>query len=995
MSDPLSNPHPDQIRPAPPLLIGSYLEAESFFKSPYYHDSYYFPFNPDPLARGNNYKIYDEMLDDDQIKVALSFKKDIVVNAGWQIVCERPDVQDFVTVALQRLQEDGALQMSFEDVLRDMLSAYGYGFSLAEPVFKINTNNVYVYDSIRVRPPQSFRFQVDDYGTVTEIIQMSNRGELHFDPRLFCHHAYQQEYGNPYGKSDLRAAYKSWTAKKFITKFLAIYLERFGSPTVVGKYPATWDTDEVAKFHSMLKSIQQTTALAVPESSIIDFVMANKDSSDMYIKALDYYNMHMARSLLVPDLLGISGEKTRGGSFALGQDQFKMFLATIEKDRQSLARKITLRIISPLVAANFGPGIKCDFSFTPYTMDDNVELMKVWAQLAAGQVFKPNPEEINHLRKQIKFPEGDVLEVNVAPPVAQPLQPPTDTYSQKDFGGPGSGRRPGNSPKAERIIRANKIEKHIAISGRQVICEVSSTINLGNMQSGTDINATIPKGQVILSQNGDGDLNVSNAQTGYTIINIHAGANYDEYRTLLESPSLIPKNVVYGTGLTKKFSEAIEFKVKNRPTVRRTQFAGLPVNVEIEPGQTKSGVDDQGRAWSNTYMVPYGEIPKTTGNDGDPVDCYIGPNPNAPNVYVVHQMNSKGKFDEDKVFLGFDSPHEAEQCYRDHGPQDGFGSMDVMTLQEFKNGYLASNREFRHKMFAKLKRDVTQAERKVNFTQIQKSMDDSESSLSRTLKRAATQIWKDYCKQIKDSNLIARFDPQRLTELKPRFLKDMNIVLRNGYRDLLEQAYAEAHKELFPTAKFGLDEGELEYEDMMKVLDSESFNTVADYSGLVNKKVNSIIAQGLKQGLSTSDIMDLISNELPDATDTWINTLVRTKTTEIYNRGRKSYFDNDPDAQKVIDGYQFSAILDARTTDICRGLDKKVFKSGDDNINLLTPPLHFNCRSVIVPVTIYEQDVMDDAEEVPDRNELQDMGAGLLTLKAEVKTIGGENVTSK
>lgn len=44
-----------------------------------------------------------------------------------------------------------------------------------------------------------------------------------------------------------------------------------------------------------------------------------------------------------------------------------------------------------------------------------------------------------------------------------------------------------------------------------------------------------------------------------------------------------------------------------------------------------------------------------------------------------------------------------------------------------------------------------------------------------------------------------------------------------------------------------------------------------------------------------------------------------------------------------------------------------------------------NCRSVIVPVTRYEADDLADADDVPDRKELQGMGANLLSIKAEVK----------
>lgn len=728
--DPISDPHQDQIKPAAPIFVGSYLEAESYFKSPYFRDSYYLPWNPDPLARGNNYSIYDEMRDDDQVKVAISFKKDIVVNAGWQIICEeRPDVREFVEISLKRMQEDGSLQMSFEDVLRDMAGAYEYGFSLAEPIFKIK-DGMYCFDSIRVRPPQSFRFLVDDYGTTNEIIQMTNRGEKHYDPALFIHHVYQPEYGNPYGKSDLRAAHSPWIAKKFVSKFLAIYLERFATATVVGKYPSTWDTDEVAKFHAVIKTIQQTSSLVMPDSAIVEFVQANKDSSQTFIQSLDYYNMHIARALLVPDLIGISGSKTAGGSFALGQDQFKLFMATIEKDRQALARKITLRLINPLVAANFGQGIQCDFQFAPFSMDQDDKMLEVWSNIVRTGVFRPNDAEINHIRKACKFPEGPV----------------------------------------------------------------------------------------ILGQ------------------------------------------------------------------IRAKETPGVDVN-----------------------------------------------NPNG------QPLNS--------------------------------------VTAEVAKGFAA-------------RRELTSPEKKVNFSQIQKTMEQSEASLSRRIKRAAKQIWKDYVSQIVKSGLIDRFDPQRLNELKPRFLKDLNLELKNGFQDLVEQAYSEAHRELFPDEpkKFGLDEGELSYEDMMDVLNAEAFNITADYAGLASKKVNSIIAQGLKQQLSTSEITALIEKELPDATDSWVDTLVRTKTTEIYNRGRKSYFDNDELAQKVIGGYQFSAILDARTTEICRSLDKKIFKNDDDNINLMTPPLHWNCRSILVPVTTFEKSDLEDAVDAPDRDRLVEMGANLLTERSEVKS---------
>ena len=66
-------------------------------KSPYWALSYNFPYNPDPLCSGNNYNIYDEMIDDDQVKSVISIKKDMVVNTGWKISGDNEEVNEFIT----------------------------------------------------------------------------------------------------------------------------------------------------------------------------------------------------------------------------------------------------------------------------------------------------------------------------------------------------------------------------------------------------------------------------------------------------------------------------------------------------------------------------------------------------------------------------------------------------------------------------------------------------------------------------------------------------------------------------------------------------------------------------------------------------------------------------------------------------------------------------------------------------------------------------------
>lgn len=133
-----------------------------------------------------------------------------------------------------------------------------------------------------------------------------------------------------------------------------------------------------------------------------------------------------------------------------------------------------------------------------------------------------------------------------------------------------------------------------------------------------------------------------------------------------------------------------------RPTVRATNFQGIPVHVEIEAGETRGGTGEDGRPWEKTYATPYGEIPQSRAlSDGDGVDVYLGRSPSSNMVYVVHQSKFDGSYDEDKCFLGFPSLGEAIHAYKTHGPPWGFGSVDTMTVDQFRHGYLASNRKHR------------------------------------------------------------------------------------------------------------------------------------------------------------------------------------------------------------------------------------------------------------------------------------------------------------
>lgn len=122
----------------------------------------------------------------------------------------------------------------------------------------------------------------------------------------------------------------------------------------------------------------------------------------------------------------------------------------------------------------------------------------------------------------------------------------------------------------------------------------------------------------------------------------------------------------------------------------RTAFRGLNISIENKKGTIRRGVDSDGHKWAIKMHYDYGYIRGTEGVDGDNVDCYIGDNIDAKNVYIIHQkIPGTDKYDEDKCMLGFDTLADAKAAYLKQYDKPGFfGGVDTVLFELFKQKVL-------------------------------------------------------------------------------------------------------------------------------------------------------------------------------------------------------------------------------------------------------------------------------------------------------------------
>jgi len=93
-----------------------------------------------------------------------------------------------------------------------------------------------------------------------------------------------------------------------------------------------------------------------------------------------------------------------------------------------------------------------------------------------------------------------------------------------------------------------------------------------------------------------------------------------------------------------------------------------------------------------------------------------------------------------------------------------------------------------------------------------------------------------------------------------------------------------------------------------------------------------------------------------------LNTIARTNMTQIFTQAQMSVY-NDPELGDFVQGLEYAAVLDSRTSETCESLNGRKYRINDPIWGAISPPNHFNCRSILIPVTILDRWKPDGKKE--------------------------------
>lgn len=241
---------------------------------------------------GGDYRVYEELLRDDQVAACFMQLRLAVVGSEWQV---HPGGERRID---KRAAEDLQAQLKeldWDRVTDRMLYGLFYGYAVAEAIYARDGNRIKLADII---PRKARRFGFSPRGELRLRTTSAPLGEPVPDKK-FWHFAYGGDSGDePYGLGLAHALYWPVFFKRAGIKFWMIFLEKFGAPTAKGEFPANATEAEKQKLLAALSAINTDSGVIVPEGMKIDLLEAARSGTADYTELVKRMDAAIAKVIL-------------------------------------------------------------------------------------------------------------------------------------------------------------------------------------------------------------------------------------------------------------------------------------------------------------------------------------------------------------------------------------------------------------------------------------------------------------------------------------------------------------------------------------------------------------------------------------------------------------------------------------------------------------------------------------------------------------------------
>lgn len=301
------------------------------------------------LKGGGDLLIYQEVARDEQVKACFEQRVRAVISKPWEVRPGGDKTVDKQAAEFIKAQMDG---INFDSITEKMLWGVFYGYAVAEALYAVEGGKV-VLDTersgIKVRNRRRFGFAPD---FSLRLRTTSNPlGEVLPDKKFWHFATGSDNDDEPYGIGLAHWLYWPVFFKRSDVKFWMVFLEKFGSPTAVGKYPNGTSEDEQNKLLASLQAIQTDSAIIFPDGMNAELLEATRGGTADYTELYDKMNNAIAKVIIGQTA------STQGTPGKLGNDKLQAEVRAdiVKADADLVCMSLNATIIRWLVEWNF-PG---------------------------------------------------------------------------------------------------------------------------------------------------------------------------------------------------------------------------------------------------------------------------------------------------------------------------------------------------------------------------------------------------------------------------------------------------------------------------------------------------------------------------------------------------------------------------------------------------------------------------------------------------------------
>ena len=256
----------------------------------YWSFMHYLP-NPDPVLKkmGKDISAYREILSDSHVGGCVRRRKAAIKGLEWRITPTGNEKTDEILTALFD-------RLPMSHIISQILDATLFGYQALEVMWE-SENGLLLPTAIVGKPQEWFVF--DEENQLMLRTKDNRNGDL-VPEKKFLLATQQADFLNPYGRADLAMCFWAATFKKGGFKFWLEFMEKYGSPWLVGKHPRQAQIHEIDELLDSMEKMLGTAVAAIPEDSSIDLKeSASKGaSSQVFDDFLRYCKSEIAIALL-------------------------------------------------------------------------------------------------------------------------------------------------------------------------------------------------------------------------------------------------------------------------------------------------------------------------------------------------------------------------------------------------------------------------------------------------------------------------------------------------------------------------------------------------------------------------------------------------------------------------------------------------------------------------------------------------------------------------